>query len=385
MYEVGRNRSGLRRGYTTGTCAAAAAKAAAEMLLSGEEVRYVRILVPAGMELFLDVEEIVRTKEWAECAVRKYSGDDPDVTDGLLIFARVTKKSCIGSEEKYELDADEGVGRVTRRGLEQKPGMPAINKVPRKMIKQEIETVCKAHSYEGGIRVVIRVPGGEEIARKTFNPRLGIIGGISILGTTGIVEPMSEKALTDTIYLELKMQKENGHLFCCVVPGNYGMDFLTEKAGIDPAQCVKCSNYVGEVLDDAVFLGMEGILLAGHIGKFIKLAAGVMNTHSRQADCRMEILGVHAAMSGADSDIVRKIMRCMNTTEALEILEAEKIVEKVMKSVMNRIGFYIRQRTGKKLRTEYIMFSSETAAIWMSEGAEELLKLISRDDSARKE
>lgn len=274
MKEIGKTRSGLQMGYTTGSCAAAAAKAAAEMLLSGEEIRQVRLLTPKGIELYLELEEIMRKKSEVSCAVRKYSGDDPDVTNGILVYAtvqKVEKKSKINSEnsvdlsEKINLDGGIGIGRVTKPGLEQKIGQAAINKVPRRMICEAVEEVCRKYEYTGNLQVRLSVPEGAEVAKKTFNPRLGIEGGISILGTTGIVEPMSEKALTDTIYLEMKMLKENGTDWCYVVPGNYGMDFLRKKLHVDTAFSVKCSNYVGETIEDAKLLGMKGILLIGHI------------------------------------------------------------------------------------------------------------------------
>ena len=229
---------------------------------------------------------------------------------------------------------------------------------------------------EAGLLLPIIRKYAAEVAKKTFNPRLGIEGGISILGTTGIVEPMSEKALTDTIYLEMKMLKENGTDWCYVVPGNYGMDFLRKKLHVDTALLVKCSNYVGETIEDAKLLGMKGILLIGHIGKFIKLAAGVMNTHSRQADCRMEVLGVHAAMNGADAAVVREIMDCINTTEAMEILRREKLIEPVMESVMKRIEFFLKNRAGEELEIGVILFSTEDGILGKSENADELLKKI---------
>ena len=385
MKEIGRTRSGLQMGYTTGSCAAAAAKASAEMLLSGEEIRQVRLLTPKGIELYLELEEIMRTKSEVSCAVRKYSGDDPDVTNGILVYAtvqKVEKKSKINSEnsvnlsEKINLDGGVGIGRVTKPGLEQKIGQAAINKVPRRMICEAVEEVCRKYEYTGNLQVRLSVPEGAEVAKKTFNPRLGIEGGISILGTTGIVEPMSEKALTDTIYLEMKMLKENGTDWCYVVPGNYGMDFLRKKLHVDTAFSVKCSNYFGETIEDAKLLGMKGILLIGHIGKFIKLAAGVMNTHSRQADCRMEVLGVHAAMNGADAAVVREIMDCINTTEAMEILRREKLIEPVMESVMKRIEFFLKNRAGEELEIGLILFSTEDGILGKSENADELLKKI---------
>ena len=372
--EIGRTRSGLRYGWTTGSCAAAAAKAAAQMLFGGEEIRHVRLMTPKGIELYLDVESVTWMPDYAECAVRKYSGDDPDVTDGLLIFAKVER--CGG--DQILLDGGAGVGRVTKPGLEQQIGQAAINKVPRKMITEEVSGVCREYGYSGGVKVLISIPEGEETAKKTFNPRLGITGGLSVLGTSGIVEPMSEKALTDTIYLEMKMLHESGSSYCYAVPGNYGIDFLTESMGIDPDLAVKCSNYVGETIDDARLLGMKGLLLIGHVGKFIKLAAGVMNTHSRQADCRMEVFASHAAMAGADTAVVKEIMVCLNTTEAVKILKEKGLLQDVMKTVMERIEFYLRQRAGEELQIGAIVFSSEEGILGQTENAARLSEKIER-------
>lgn len=377
--DIGRTRSGLRYGWTTGSCAAAAAKAAAQMLFTGEEIRQVRLMTPKGIDLWLDVESITRIPDCVRCAVRKYSGDDPDVTDGLLIFTEVEKKEGADLQEpRILLDGGAGVGRVTKPGLEQQIGEAAINKVPRRMITEEVAAVCREHGYSGEISVTISIPDGEETAEKTFNPRLGIMGGLSILGTSGIVEPMSEKALTDTIYLEMKIRRETGHPWCYVVPGNYGMDFLTEDLGVDPDLAVKCSNYVGEAIDDAKLLGMKGILLIGHVGKFVKLAAGVMNTHSRQADCRMEVLASHAAMAGAGTETVKRIMSCLNTTEAVQILKDEKLLDEVMDTVMERIGFYLTQRAGDGMEIGAVMFSGEEGILCQTPNAQKLFERIRR-------
>lgn len=376
MREIGRTRSGLRLGWTTGSCAAAAAKAAAQMLFSGEEICQVRLMTPKGIELDLDVEHITRTPDYVQCAVRKYSGDDPDVTDGLLIYAKVEKQEEASSGLGVILDGGAGVGRVTKPGLEQQIGQAAINKVPRRMITEEVERICRACGYCGEMKVTISIPDGEETAKKTFNPRLGIVGGLSVLGTSGIVEPMSEKALTDTIYLEMKMLRESGYSCCYAVPGNYGMDFLTDQLGINPDLAVKCSNYVGDTIDDAKLLGMKGLLLIGHVGKFIKLAAGVMNTHSRAADCRMEVFASHAAMAGADAAVVKEIMACLNTTEVVKILKGRGLLQDIMKTVMERITFYLRQRAGGELETGAVVFSGEEGILGWTENAERLLGLI---------
>ena len=376
-YEIGRTRSGLRLGFTTGSCAAAAAKAGTQMLLSGDEVRQVRLMTPKGIELYLDVEEIRRSSGSVRCGVRKYSGDDPDVTDGLLICAEVKKEepeapllALTGSEQedRIRISGGEGVGRVTRPGLEQPVGEAAVNKIPRQMIREAVREICEKYGYSGGVHVTLTIPGGERVAEKTFNPRLGILGGLSILGTTGIVEPMSEKALTDTICLEMRVLKENGHDCCIVTPGNYGSDFLKEKMGMDLSLAVKCSNYIGEAIDDAAMLDMKGILLVGHVGKLVKLAAGVMNTHSRQADCRMEVLAAHAAMAGADRDTVTRIMGCINTTEAIRILKERELLVPVMGTVTERIREALRRRAGENLSVGAVMFSTEDGILGKTEG-----------------
>lgn len=373
---VWRNQTKLRTGYTTGSCAAAAAKAATHMLVSGEVAGEVSLVTPAGIRLYLEVEDIVKENNYVSCAIRKDSGDDPDVTNGILVYARVTFAQDDVVKSKVLLEAGEGIGRVTQKGLEQSIGDPAINLVPRRMIREAVEEELQKAGIDRGVRVMIWVPDGAEIAKKTFNPKLGIEGGISILGTTGIVEPMSEKALTDTIFVEMKVRRENGMDYCYVVPGNYGSDFLHDTLGYQEDAAVKCSNYVGEVIDDAVRLQMKGILLVGHIGKFIKLAAGIMNTHSRQADGRMEILAAHAAMAGGSRELIRQLMECITTTAALELLEKEGILKEVMSTVMIKIEEHLKHRAGDGLEIGAVMFSKEMGILGKTSDADRLAQKI---------
>ncbi|PWJ52152.1 cobalt-precorrin-5B (C(1))-methyltransferase CbiD [Faecalicatena contorta] len=372
---IWKNQKQLRLGYTTGSCAAAAAKAAAYMLLSGQTLIQVSLHTPKGITLYLDVEHIEKDKNSVSCAIQKDSGDDPDITDGVYVYAKVIRREGTG----LLLDGGEGVGRVTKKGLEQDIGEAAINKVPRQMILDAVDEQRKQFGYEEGLEILISIPEGRRLAGKTFNPRLGIEGGISVLGTSGIVEPMSEKALTDTIYLEMKVLKENGHDWCYVVPGNYGSDFLTETLGYEGALSVKSSNYIGETIDAAVSLGMQGILLVGHIGKLVKLAGGVMNTHSRQADCRMEIFAAHAAMAGALTGDVKKIMECITTAEAVDFLKSQGILNQVMESITKRADFYLKQRAGSGLKIGAIIFSKEEGILGETEDTRVLLKEIGRE------
>lgn len=353
-----KNNKKLAFGYTTGTCAAAAAKAAALMLFSRQQPEYVDIMTPKGIPLHLKVEDTRLEEDFALCAVQKDAGDDPDVTHGAYIYAKV-KLGETGSLADVKLDGGIGVGRVTKPGLEQAVGEAAINNVPRQMIKQEVLQICKEWNYKGDILVEISVPQGEELAKRTFNPRLGIMGGISILGTSGIVEPMSEQALISSIQLEMRMQRNNGWEYLLISPGNYGAAFLEENFKVNRDKILKCSNYVGETLDTAVELGYKGLVLAGNIGKFIKVAGGIMNTHSRNSDSRMEILAANALKAGADVCVVSEILEALTAEEGIGILKKYNLLEATMKLVMEKIYFYMNNRTYGNLELGIIVFSNE--------------------------
>lgn len=372
---VYKNNKKMRMGYTTGSCAAAASKAAAWMLLHGRILPEVELMTPKGIGLHLEVLEPKFSDTSASCAIRKDAGDDPDVTDGLLIYATVSKTEQPG----ITLDGGEGVGRVTRVGLEQAVGDAAINKIPRQMIQEGVEEVWKGSDYTGGLSVIISIPGGEELAKKTFNPRLGIVGGISVLGTSGIVEPMSEEALIQTIRVDIKMQLAGGRNYLVLVPGNYGLDFLEDYEPEILKRSVKYSNFLGEAIDAAVEFGAKGILLVGHIGKLVKLAAGIMNTHSRNADARMDILTAHAAVLGADQETAARLMNCITTDEALEILKEKDLMKPVMERLMERMEFYIDHRSGKSLERGILTFSLEQGVLGESSDVRRLLSCIKKE------
>ncbi len=372
---VYKNNKKMRMGYTTGSCAAAAAKAAAWMLLGGTEVPEVKLMTPKGIALCLEVLDARVTADGASCAIRKDAGDDPDVTDGLKIYAEVKRTEKAG----IEIDGGEGVGRVTRAGLEQPVGAAAINKVPRQMIREGVEEACRQFGYEGGLSVLVRIPGGRELAAKTFNPRLGIVGGISVLGTSGIVEPMSEEALIETIRVEIKMQLAQGRSYLVLVPGNYGLDYLNEFHPNLLKTAVKYSNFLGAAIDAAVEYGARGILLAGHIGKLVKLAGGIMNTHSRNADSRMEILTAHAAVMGADRETAEALMNSITTDEALEILKEKGLLESVMKRLLERMEFYVDHRSGHSLEKGIMIFSQTEGTLGESADTRRILACIQKE------
>ena len=375
---VYKNHKKLRYGYTTGSCAAAASKAAAAMLLSGKEISYVELHTPKGIDLRLEVLDISREDNAVSCAIQKDGGDDPDVTNGILIYAKVSREPA--DEAQIIIDGGIGVGRVTKPGLEQPVGAAAINKVPRQMIRENLGAVCEKYGWQGGLKVVISIPQGEELAAKTFNPRLGIVGGISVLGTSGIVEPMSEQALIDTIRVEMRQKLANGMEYLLVVPGNYGIDFLDQYGhGLQLEDAVKCSNFVGEALDAAVEFGAKGVLMVGHIGKFIKLAGGIMNTHSHNADARMELLTVHAALLGAPVELLQKMMGCVTTDDALKYLKEADLMEPVMERIMEKMEFYVNQRAQHQLELGVITFSNVFGILGQTKNVPDLVKKIGRD------
>ena len=362
----------LRRGFTTGSCAAAASKAAVQMLLSGEPVDFVDIMTPRGISLHIAIEKIEMSGDRVSCAVRKDGGDDADDTNGAYIHAEVSRSS----EKGVRIDGGVGVGRVTRKGLDQPPGNAAINHVPRNMIVEAVEDVCQALKYAGGIEVKIYVPEGEKIAVRTFNSRLGIMGGISILGTSGIVEPMSETALLGSIKAEMNVFMAEGRKYLLTVPGNYGKDFVKAYPALEGQTPVECSNFIGDFLDMAVEAGAEGVLLVGNLGKLVKLAGGIMNTHSRNADSRMEILASNAILAGADTETAKRILGCISTDDALEVLNEKGLMKQTLEILIPKIEFHMNHRVKGDIKVAAITFSSEFGILGQTPGAEELLKKV---------
>ena len=386
----------MRYGFTTGSCAAAAAKAAAYMLLSGRKKTEITIETPKGIPYTARILEISRSEREVSCAVKKDGGDDPDITSGALIFAkaafdsahemsvttnnrRIIQENELPRHAQVIIDGGQGVGRVTKPGLDQPVGNAAINHVPREMIEREVLQVCQVMDYRGTLFVEISVPDGEKLAEKTFNPRLGIVGGISILGTSGIVEPMSTQAILDTIRVELRQQRALGREEVVISPGNYGLDFLKNTYHYDLDKSVKCSNFIGLTIDMAVEEGFKRLLLAGHIGKLIKVAGGIMNTHSREADCRMELLTAFAVKCGVNAKDAGKILECVTTEEAVRILQECGKCREVMDYAMERILFYLDKRAQGKLAIECIMYANEFGALAKSKEAEAWFTLLAQE------
>ena len=358
----------LRSGFTTGTCAAIAAKAATRMLF-GEKVLRESIFTPKGVMVETAVVDVAWEENSVACAVQKDSGDDPDVTNGIWVYAKVE----LMDGEGIEIVGGEGVGIVTKAGLSQKIGEPAINPIPRQMIQKEVGEVLEKKGHFKGCKVTVSVPKGREIAKKTFNPRIGIVDGISILGTTGIVEPMSEKALLESIQVEMNVAKANGVQHIILTPGNYGEDFVKETLQIELSKAVKSSNFIGETIDMALEQGFESILLVGHVGKLIKLAAGIMNTHSHVADGRMEVFVSHAALCGVPVTVLREMMDSITTDQVIHILKEHNYFEVTMESILKKIEFHLIQRCQGQVPIGAILFSQTYGLLGKTDRADEIL------------
>ena len=302
--------------------------------------------------------------------MRKDGGDDPDVTDGALVFSKVS----LSEQPGVRIDGGVGVGRVTRPGLDQPIGAAAINSVPRAMIAAQVEQAVRAHGYAGGVDVEISVPAGVELAQRTFNPRLGIVGGISVLGTSGIVRPMSEASLIGSLEIEMRQLAQEGNRHLLLAPGNYGRDFARDVLGLSVESCVQCSNYLGEALDRAVTLGFQTVLVVGHVGKLAKVAAGNMNTHSRVSDARRETLAAHAALAGASRELVAAIMDSGTTDEIFDLLDAEGLVEQVVATLVERLEAQLEHRTLGRLGIGAIVFSKTRGELGSTSHAHEIIQ-----------
>ncbi|MBO6137785.1 MAG: cobalamin biosynthesis protein CbiD [Lachnospiraceae bacterium] len=434
----------MKKGFTTGSCAAAASAAAARMLFTGEEISSISIETPAGEIFTPQINYVNLRKEcFASCAVLKDGGDDPDVTTGLYIFSRVSIEgegveeengvmstqvpgendpgimSTIKEGRRLEaepelmstsvektqknrglkpdlimstnldtahanegirvvIDGGEGIGRVTRPGLDRRVGEAAINSVPRGMIEEAVRLEALKAGFKGLIKVMISAPGGERVAEKTFNPRLGIVGGISILGTSGVENPMSMQAIIDTIEVEMRVHKAAGEEVIAVTPGNYGQEYMLKEYGYDLEMSVKCSNFIGNAIELASKLGFKAMLLTGHIGKLIKLAGGITNTHSLYGDCRMELLCAAALRAGCSADTARAVLQSISTDEALRHIKGAGLIERTMENVLERVMDTLRNKAKGDMEMECIIYSNVFGRLAHSSGAAGLLDSIRR-------
>ena len=367
----------LRCGYTTGTCAALGAAGAARLLLTGREPETVALRTPKGIVVEVAPLWCRSTDTGAACAIRKDGGDDVDVTTGLPVVASVVLEP---DAPGVRILGGEGVGRVTKPGLDQPVGEAAINHVPRQMIAEALEREAENAAYTGGFAVTISVEGGAETAKRTFNPHIGVEGGLSILGTSGIVEPMSQQAILDTIQLEmnqaaLRAKNAPGPRRLVLAPGNYGLDYLASALPqFERFPVVKTSNFIGDTLDMAATAKFEEVLLVGHVGKLVKLAAGVMNTHSHTADGRAEVFCAHAALCGARREVCAALMDAATTDACLDILDGAQLRGPVLESILAAIQMHLDRRAGGAFRVGVVLFSNQHGPLGETKTAKELMQ-----------
>lgn len=369
-----------RRGYTTGSCAAAASKAATHMLLTKNKIEIINIDTPKGIPLSLKVHNVSICSSYAECSIEKDGGDDIDATHTMHIYAKAEFIDRVEAED-IVVGGGIGVGVVTKKGLSVEVGKAAINPVPMRMIHTEVRKVIgddlRSIVGEGkSLKITIFAPEGVEIAKKTFNPRLGIVGGISILGTTGIVEPMSEDGWKKSLSIELQMKKEQGLDKIILVPGNHGEQFIKEKLGIDMKYVVRTSNFIGYMLKEAQRMGYKKILMAGHIGKYIKISAGIFNTHSKVADARSEILVSNLAMMKAPYEFLEQINECVTAEGAVELIdksEYKDIYNTISNKCKSKIDQYLLD---EEIDVEVMMFKMDKTLLGKSDDADSLVEVF---------
>ena len=358
----------LRKGFTTGTCATAATAAAISMILNQDIEEKVTVSTANGVEVTMDIKDPSFGELTASAAVEKDGGDDADATHGLLIYSTVT---LLPDSNDIEVDGGEGVGRVTQKGLKCDVGMAAINPTPRAMIEKTARQLLGPNC---GAKIIISVPGGEETAKLTYNSRLGIVGGISILGTTGIVNPMSEESWKASITIELTMLYNQGYRSVVLAPGNYGEDFATNVLGIPPHRIVNMSNFVGHVLKEVQRIGFTRVLMVGHMGKFVKVAGGIFSTHSKDSDARMEIIMANLALLGAPVELLEKVDQCITTDAAGTFIE-EYHYEEVYQVLVDKMKFrserLLRNRK-PEVSIDVVTFGTEAGYLASTQTLEEI-------------
>ena len=374
-----------RRGYTSGSCACGATKAALIMLLEKRNINEVRIGTPKGVDLDLKIENISRGKDWVQCSVKKDGGDDIDATHGMDIFARLELVQADQVPDfRSDLDSDylfitsgQGIGRVTKKGLDIRPGRPAINRVPLKMILKEVqETLDEAgldiYDYLGGRKILVTIfaPQGQEIAKRTFNSNLGIEEGISIIGTTGIVDPMSDEGWKKALSAELAIKRAEGREAIILVPGNIGRDIMAKSYGADLDGIVKMSNFIGYMLMETKRLGFKRVIVGGHIGKLIKLSGGITNSHSRVADARREIMVANLALLGAPLELLKEIDACLSTDAMVDIIRKagySQVFKVLADKAASKAKVYMRLGQEDHMDIEVYLFSMDGSLLAKSQ------------------
>lgn len=350
----------LRGGYTTGACAAAGVKAAL-LFEAGHMADEVELTALDGTPLTIPVENVEKLPDGIRAEIVKFSGDDPDITNGVSVFTTI-KHLPDGKGIKFK--AGIGIGRVTKPGLSVPVGEPAINPGPRQLIQQVVKEMLGENP---GLEVTISIPAGVELAKRTLNPILGVEGGISIIGTTGVLRPMSEEAFKNSLVPQIDVAKAAGYDSLVFVPGKIG-ERIAVKYGLPTDAIVQTSNFIGFMLEAAVKRGTRQVLLFGHIGKLAKVAAGVFHTHNRVADGRMETLAAYAAAEGLPVEGVRRILACATTEDAMTVIE-EYGLQRVYRILTERASLRAKRYIFNEMEIGTIMVTLDGRILGMDETA----------------
>ena len=360
----------LRKGFTTGTTATAASAAAARAILQQKSQTKITVLTANGKKATFKIQKCKFNLRVSTVAIKKDGGDDIDITDGMLIYATV----ILRKDSKITLTGGKGIGKVTKKGLPNPPGSDSINPVPRKVIPKGVRKVL---GPDKGADIIIWAPEGEKIARKTANPKLGIRGGISILGTTGIVVPMSKAALKSSISLKMNVERQEGKNSLILTPGNYGEAFVKKVLKLSLDKQVQMSNFVGYALLESQRLKFKKVLLVGDLGKMIKVSAGIFSTHSKDADARAEIMVANLALMGAPANFLKKIYRCLTTVSMVELINKagyEDVYQIIVEKIKQRAEKFL---SGNKpsVNIEAVIFSQSIGFL----AASKPLKIIKEE------
>ena len=378
----------LRGGYTTGACVAAGAKAAALYLQGRLTADAVEITALDGTRLMIPVKKIERLADGqlteGEPVIRaeivKDAGDDPDITNGTSVFVSLTMvagdnweqelKAVPGRSVRYEnilFEAGEGIGHATKPGLSLSVGEPAINPGPRKLV---YNSLLEVFGYPKPCKVRIDIPAGCELAKKTLNPVLGIEGGISVIGTTGVLRPMSEEAFKESLVPQIKVARAAGFNTQIFVPGKIG-ERIAASWGLPEEAMVQTSNFIGYMLEAAADIGLERILLFGHIGKLAKVAAGVFHTHNRVGDARLEVLAAYSGAMGMPCEGIERILTAVTTEEALPVI-AEYGLEGVYERIAARASYRAERLIFNKVRVGTVLVTLQGELLGMDDTAREI-------------
>ncbi len=333
----------LRGGYTTGACAAAGVKAALILIFEQKIVSEVEITALDGTILKIPVANVEKISDGVRAEIIKFSGDDPDITNGASVFTTIRI-----SGDKIVFKAGIGVGHITKAGLQLKIGEPAINPGPRELIRRVAEEFGV-----NGLEVEISIPNGVELAKKTLNPILGVEGGLSIIGTTGVLRPMSEEAFKNSLVPQIDVAKASGFDELIFVPGKIGEN-IAKKLGFKLESIIQTSNFIGFMLEAAAERNVARVILCGHIGKLIKVAAGIFHTHNRIADARLETFAAYSAAEGLKSSEVQKILSANTTEDAAQIISANGL-ERVYKNIAKRASFRAERYVFGKISVKTIL------------------------------